>query len=66
MHELEHAGCIVVEQAADADYILVNTCGFIESARKESIVSFFSLNEEFPQASIVATGCLSQRYANEL
>ena len=66
LHELEHAGCIVVEQAADADYILVNTCGFIESARKESIDSFFSLKEEFPQASIVVTGCLSQRYANEL
>ena len=55
-----------VEHAEDASIILVNTCGFIESARKESIDTFFALKESFPDKKILITGCLSQRYAKEL
>ncbi len=55
-----------VENAEDASIILVNTCGFIESARQESIETFFALKESFPDKKILVTGCLSQRYAKEL
>ncbi len=54
------------EDLSQADLIIVNTCGFIESARKESIDTFFSLHEAAPQAKIIVTGCLSQRYAQDL
>jgi ribosomal protein S12 methylthiotransferase len=54
------------EDAADADLIMVNTCGFIESAREESINTFFSLREANPKAKIVLSGCMAQRYAEDL
>ena len=66
LHALVQAGCKAVANAEDADVVLVNTCGFIESARKESIDTFFALREQFPQAKMVMTGCLSQRYGTEL
>ncbi len=66
VNELVDAGCSVVEQADDADIILVNTCGFIESAREESVNTFFALRDQYPQAKVIMTGCLSQRYGNEL
>ncbi len=66
LHELAAAGCSVTDTAEDADIVLVNTCGFIESARKESIDTFFALRTNHPEAKIVVTGCLSQRYAEEL
>lgn len=54
------------EDPQEADLILVNTCGFIESARKESLEAIFSLREACPDAKILMTGCLAQRYATEL
>ena len=66
VNELVEAGCIAVENADDADVILVNTCGFIESARAESVETFFGLREQYPNAKVVMTGCLSQRYGKEL
>ncbi|NLK05187.1 MAG: 30S ribosomal protein S12 methylthiotransferase RimO [Spirochaetales bacterium] len=54
------------EDATDADLIMVNTCGFIESAREESINTFFSLREANPKAKIVLSGCMAQRYAEDL
>ncbi len=53
-------------EAADADVIVVNTCGFIESAKTESINTFFSLREINPNAKIVLAGCLAQRYGKEM
>jgi len=50
----------------EADIMLVNTCGFIESAREESIESFFSLHQANPEAKILLTGCIAERYAQEL
>lgn len=55
-----------VENAEDADLIVVNTCGFIESAKEESINTFFSLKEINPDAKIVLAGCLAQRYGSEM
>ncbi|PKL11759.1 MAG: 30S ribosomal protein S12 methylthiotransferase RimO, partial [Spirochaetae bacterium HGW-Spirochaetae-8] len=66
LHALVQAGCVAVETADGADVVLVNTCGFIEPARKESIDTFFALREQYPAAKVVLTGCLSQRYGKEL
>ena len=52
--------------AEEADVIVVNTCGFIESAKSESINTFFSLKELNPDAKIVLAGCLAQRYGSEM
>ncbi len=63
---LEDDQFVRTEDAADADLIMVNTCGFIESAREESINTFFSLREANPTAKIVLSGCMAQRYAEDL
>ncbi len=55
-----------VSEPEDADVIVVNTCGFIESAKEESISSFFSLKEANPEARIILAGCLAQRYGHEI
>lgn len=56
------------ENAAEtADVIIVNTCAFIESARKEAIDVFFTLNDAKKEgAKIIITGCLGERYKDEL
>ena len=54
------------DDPAEADVIVVNTCGFIESAKTESIDTFFSLHEANPDARIVMAGCLAQRYGSEM
>ena len=59
-------GYVRVTEAKDADLIFVNTCGFIESAKEESINTFFALKGAYPDAKIVLGGCLAQRYAEEL
>ena len=63
---LEKDGWILTDEADKANLIFVNTCGFIESAREESIDTFFSLRNRYPKAKIVISGCLAQRYADEL
>ena len=53
----------------DADVILVNTCGFIESAKQESIdtiIEFANLKETGNLKLLIVTGCLAQRYSDEL
>ena len=55
-----------VENADEATLIIVNTCGFIESARAESIDAFFELKNQYPDKKILFTGCLAQRYSQEL
>ena len=59
-------GWILTDDAQKADLILVNTCGFIESAREESVNTFFELRELNPKARIIVSGCLAQRYGQEL
>lgn len=56
-------------EADDADVIVVNTCGFIGEAKKESIETIFEMAELKKLGSckkLVVTGCLSQRYPTEL
>ena len=52
-----------------ADVIIINTCAFIESARKEAveeILSAVELKKRYPDKKIVVTGCLPQRFSGEL
>ena len=63
---LSKDGWILADEASGADLIIVNTCGFIESAREESINTFFSLRSQYPKARVILSGCLAQRYGQEL
>ena len=63
---LSDDGWILTEEASYADLIIVNTCGFIESAREESINTFFELKDANPKARIILSGCMAQRYGKEL
>ena len=59
----------VTNDPAEADLIIVNTCGFIESAKEESINTVLQMGEYKTQGSckyLIMTGCLGQRYADEL
>ncbi|MFW5826180.1 MAG: 30S ribosomal protein S12 methylthiotransferase RimO [bacterium] len=63
---LERAGWARALDPDDADTILVNTCGFIEPAKEESITTTLGFIEAYPRSRVVMTGCLSQRYPEEL
>ena len=59
----------ITNDPAEADLIIVNTCGFIESAKEESINTVLQMAEYKQKGSckyLVMTGCLGQRYADEL
>src|SRR5262245_26482926 len=63
------AGYEHVADAADAEVIVVNTCGFIGEAKKESIDAIFEmarLKDEGACKRLVVSGCLSQRHPQEL
>lgn len=64
---MEENNHIITDSPEDADLIMVNTCGFINDAKKESIDKIFELavwKEEGKK--LMVTGCLSQRYGNDL
>lgn len=66
---LKSKGYIIVNDPADADAVIVNTCGFIESAKQESIdeiIELGNLKREGKIKAIVVTGCLAERYQNEI
>ena len=51
----------------EADVLIVNTCGFIEAAKKESLQTIFELHSQRKEGSVlVVAGCLSERYKDEL
>lgn len=59
----------ITNDPSEAEIIIVNTCGFIESAKEESINTILQMTEYKKSGSckyIIVTGCLSQRYAEEL
>ncbi|MDR2194084.1 MAG: 30S ribosomal protein S12 methylthiotransferase RimO [Treponema sp.] len=56
----------VFADAEEADVIIVNSCGFIERAKQESINAAIGWRALYPNKKIVLAGCLSQRYASEL
>ena len=69
MAKLKAAGYELTDDVAMADVAIVNTCGFIESAKKESIDEILELGllkKEGRIKKLVATGCLSERYQAEI
>ena len=59
----------ITNNPAEADLIIVNTCGFIESAKEESVNTVLQMAEYKNEGCckyLIMTGCLSQRYADEL
>ena len=69
MASLKNAGFLTVDDAALADIAIVNTCGFIESAKRESIeeiLELAALKKEGKIKKLVITGCLSERYQKEM
>lgn len=66
---LNQAGYELVGDAALADVAIINTCGFIESAKQESIdeiLSFCTLKGEGQIKHVIITGCLAERYREEV
>ena len=66
---LEAGGFLLVEDADDADTVVVNTCGFVEAAKKDSIDALLGaadLKDNGPTRAVVAVGCLAERYGKDL
>jgi ribosomal protein S12 methylthiotransferase len=54
------------DDAGEADIIIINSCGFIDAAKQESINAVLAYRKTYPQKKILLAGCLAQRYAGEL
>ena len=66
---VRQAGHTVAGEAAGADVAVLNTCGFIDSAKSEAIQNILelaALKDEGKLKKLLVTGCLSQRYQKEL
>ena len=69
LHEVLQAGYEITPEDIDADVIIVNTCGFIESAKKEAIDNILDvawLKKNRHLKAIIVTGCLAERYGKEI
>ena len=66
---VEEAGHEIVSDPAEAEVVVVNTCGFIQSAKEESIAAVLDavrLKADGACRSVIVTGCLAQRYGDDL
>ncbi|HEY6121956.1 MAG TPA: 30S ribosomal protein S12 methylthiotransferase RimO [Pyrinomonadaceae bacterium] len=69
MGQLKANGYELTPDASEADTIVVNTCGFIDSAKKESVDAILEaarLKSEGTASQLIVTGCLVERYREEL
>lgn len=69
LFDIKNAGYQLVADAALADIAIINTCGFIESAKQEAIetiLEFAQLKKEGRIKKIIITGCLAERYREEV
>ena len=69
VHILLSAGHETVADLAEADAILVNTCGFIESAKTEAIENILeacAYKQQNPNLKVIVTGCLAERYRSQI
>lgn len=69
LSKIEKAGYEIVDVAYEADVVIVNTCGFIEDAKREAIDNILEMAELKNEGSIeriIVTGCLSERYQEEI
>lgn len=63
---LEAAGYSYSDTPQDAEVIIINTCGFIESAKQESISAVVEAKNHWPGKKVIVAGCLAQRYPQAL
>ena len=69
MYRLQEAGHEILPDVNGADVVVINTCGFIDSAKSEAIdniIAMGQLKEAGAIGKILVTGCLSQRYQDEI
>ena len=69
LHELLEAGYEITPDETEADIVIINTCAFIESAKKEAIDNILDiawLKKHRKLKGIVVTGCLAERYREEI
>ena len=69
LHELVMAGSELTADETEADVVIINTCGFIESAKKEAIDNILDiawLKENRELKGLIVTGCLAERYRNTI
>lgn len=69
LHEILQAGYEITPEDIEADVIIVNTCAFIESAKKEAIDNILDvawLKKHRKLKAIIVTGCLAERYGEEI
>lgn len=69
LHEVSDAGYIITPDETEADVVIINTCGFIESAKRESIDNILDiawLKKHRKLKAIIVTGCLAERYRNSI
>lgn len=67
--QLAEAGVTIVDDVAEADVAVINTCGFIESAKQEAIQTILEtaeLKKSGQLKALIVTGCLVQRYPEEI
>lgn len=60
---LQNLGFSRTLEAEKADLIIINSCGFIESAKQESLNALIEARATYPRAKIILAGCLAERYA---
>jgi len=69
LHHVADAGYEITPDETEADIVIINTCGFIESAKKEAIDNILDvawLKENRSLKGIIVTGCLAERYREEV
>ena len=69
LEKLNNSGFEIAQSIEDSDLMIINTCGFIEDAKREAIETILEV-AEYKNAglisAIVVTGCLAERYKNEI
>ena len=69
LHKLKEAGYQLETEPGLADVVIINTCGFIQAAKEEAIENideFLTLKQEGRIKKVIVTGCLAERYADEI
>ena len=69
LHEVATAGYEITPEETEADVVIINTCGFIESAKRESIENILDiawLKKNRSLKAIIVTGCLAERYREQI
>lgn len=69
LSKLQHKGYKLVGDTGNCDVVIVNTCGFIQSAKEEAIeniIEFINLKNEGKIKAIIVTGCLAERYREQI